>query len=109
MTYEVKFTTRGRGGYVYYIEDGIELPFDWDITTVGFDIYVYTPDEWDSFCEQHGAYRAKGRRQEILQRVAEEVRKQQAKSAKVTIDDTGISFSFEGNWTHWLLRKILGV
>jgi hypothetical protein len=109
MNYEVKFTTKGRGGWVYYIEDGKTLPFDWDITTAGFDIYVPTSEEWTAFCDGHNALQAKDRREEILQRIAEEVRKQKAKTAKVSIDETGISFSFESNWVHRLLNKILGV
>lgn len=109
MNYEVKIRREGRGGWVYFLENGKSLPFDWDITTVGFDIYVPTPGEWDAFCEEHGAGEAKGRRQEILQKVAEEVRRKEAKKAKVTTDDTGISFSFEGDRLYRLVSKILGV
>jgi hypothetical protein len=109
MDYEVKYTREGRSGDVFYIEDGLKLPFEWDITTVGFDIYVPMPNEWDAFCENHGAYWAKGRRQEILQRIADEMRRQRAKGAKISIDDTGISFSLEGSLVYRLLSKILGV
>jgi hypothetical protein len=109
MDYTVEITQEGRGGWVYYLEDGVKLPFDWDFSAIGTDIYVPIPAEWDSFCNEHSSYAARGRRQEILERVAEEVRRKKAKTAKVTIDDTGISFSFEHDWLHRLLSKILGV
>ena len=109
MNYEITHTQEDRDGYVYYMEDGVKLPFYWEFMVGGFDIYVPTPEKWDSFCEQHDASRAKGRRQEILQRVAEETHKKKAKGAKVSIDDTGISFSFEGSLINRLLHKILGV
>lgn len=109
MSYKVERTQEGCGGWVYYIEDGVKLPFDWEYSATGFDIYAPSPQEWDTFCARHGAQTAFGRRQEVLQRVAEEVRRKKAKTAKVVIDDAGISFSFKGDPVYTLLRKILGV
>lgn len=106
--YEVTVKSEGRGGWAYYVEDGYKLPFDWDVTPVGFDVYLPTPEEWFSFCDKHGAVGAKGRRPEIVQRLAEGVRQKRAKSAKVSIDDSGISYSFKGGWLYSLLNKILG-
>jgi|SRR5437588_5137888 len=108
MQYRTDFITEGRGGLAYYTEDEKSLSFDWDITSVGFEIYVPSPSEWDEFCEQSDFSQCRGRREEILQRLAEEIRKKKAKTAKVTIDDHGISFSFERDWLHSLLSRILG-
>jgi hypothetical protein len=108
VNYEVKVAREGRGGTVYYREGGQTLPFYWDITVDGFEVYVPTPDEWDEFCRKNNADQCKNRRQEILERVAEEVRRKRAKSAVVTMDGMGIHYSFEGNWLYSLLRRILG-
>jgi hypothetical protein len=109
MKYEVDIVREGRGGSVYYREDSWTLPFNWDITVDGFEVYVPRPDKWDEFCRRNNAPQGRNRRQEILERVAEEVRRKRAKKAKVTIDDMSIIFSFEGDWLHSLLRRILGV
>ena len=109
MEYEVDFKTTGRGGWVYYHEDGVTLPFDWDVTPVGFDIYLPVPSEWDAFLNEHNANRLKGRRQVIVERIAKQVNEQKAQTARVAIDDSGISFSFERNWFHNLMRRVLGV
>jgi hypothetical protein len=37
------------------------------------------------------------------------VRRQRAKKAKMTIDDRGIAFSYEGDWLHSLVSRVLGV
>lgn len=99
----------GRGGWVYYREDGTTLPFDWDITSDGFEVYLPPSAEWNEFCKENNATQCIGRRQQIVERLAEEVRKKKAKKAKVTIDDLGIGFSFEGDWLHSLISRILGV
>jgi len=109
LKYKVNIVREGRGGWANYTEDGMTLPFDWDITSDGFEIYVPRDDEWDNFCTQNNATQCTSRRKEILERLAEEVRKKKAKNAKVTIDDMGISFSFKGDWLHSLVNRILGV
>jgi len=109
VNYKVRFVRSGRGGWVYYDEDETTLPFDWDITSDGFEVYLPTSNEWDDFCKQNHATHCIGRRQEIVERLAEEVRRKKARTAKVSIDDQGICFSFEGDWLHSLLRRILGV
>ena len=109
MSYEVRIVRNGRGGCVYYYEDGATLPFDWDITSVGFEVYLPPSNEWDDFCEQNNATACIGRRQQIIERLIEEVRRKKAKKAKVSIDDLGISFSFESDWLHSLISRILGV
>jgi hypothetical protein len=109
VNYEVKIVREGRGGWVYYREDGVTLPFDWDITNDGFEVYVPRPVEWNEFCKHNNAPQCMDRRQEILERLTEGVRRKKAKKAKVTTDDMGISFSFEGDWLHSLMSRILGV
>jgi hypothetical protein len=109
MDYEVNFTKQGRGGSVYYLENGKNLPFEWDTSSVGFDIYVPRPTGWQAFCIENKFDEAISRREEIVQRVAEEVKKKRARKAKVEIDEFGIHFSFEGDWLFSLLGKILGV
>ncbi len=109
LTYEVKIVREGRGGWAYYKEAGISLPFDWDVTSDGFEVYVPTTDEWQEFCRQNNAVQFMSRRDEILERLAEGVRIKKAKKAKVVIDDNGIIFSFEGDWLHSLISRILRV
>jgi len=109
MSYEVEIKRDGRGGWVYYREGKAVLPFDWDITSVGFEVYLPPSVEWDDFCRRNNATRCNDRRAQIVERVAEEVRRKRARKAKVTIDDLGISFSFEGDWLYGLISRILGV
>ncbi len=109
MNYEVEIVREGRGGWVYYCEDQTTLPFDWDITSDGFEVYLPPSAEWTDFCKQNNATQCIGKRHQIVERLAEEVRRQKAKKAKVTIDDMGISFSFEGDWLHSFVSRILGV
>lgn len=105
MSYQVEITQTGRGGWSYYIEDGKTLSFDWDFSIGSVEIYVPTPEEWDAFCEKRDAGWAKGRRLEILVRLAEEIRKQKAKSAKVSIEDHWIILSFTNAWIPSFLRS----
>ena len=57
---------------------------------------------------QHHAVKSMSKSTEIVQRLAQEVDRKRGRRAKVSIDDTGISYSFEGKWFHSLLMKILG-
>ena len=109
MTYDVNMVRKGRGGWVYYNEDREILPFDWDVTKDGFEIYLPRPVEWDEFCKQNDAMNCMSRRQEIVDRIVEEVRRKKGKKAEVVVDEMGITFSFEGDWLHSLLSRILGV
>ena len=109
MSYDVKIVREGRGGWVYYREDGKTLPFDWDITSDGFEVYLPRSAEWEDFCIQNNATQFSGSRQEIVTRITEEVRRKRAKKAKITTDDMGISFSFKGDWLHTFMNWILGV
>ena len=108
MTYTIKFESQGPAGMVYYQERDSTLPFYWEGTTVGFDVYLPSSEKWAAFCDEHNAASAKDRREEIVGRLANKVARQEARGAKVSIDDTGITFSYEGSWFRALLRKILG-
>src|SRR5947209_1180984 len=74
MNYKVEIDQTGRGGSVSYTEDGQTLSLDWEFAVGGVDIFVPTPEEWDAYWQNRGAIWAAGRRQEILERVAEEAR-----------------------------------
>jgi hypothetical protein len=89
MTYKVEIDQNGRGGTIRYIEDEQTLSFGWEFSMDGADIFVPTPAQWDANTRW-----ASGRRQEILERVAAEVRDQKAKSASVSIEDNWISLRF---------------
>lgn len=83
MSYEVDFVKEGRGGWAYYREEEATLPFDWDITSDGFEVYLPPSAEWDEFCQKHQATQCIGRRQQIIERLAEEIRRKKAKKAKI--------------------------
>ncbi len=70
-TYKIEVEAHGRGGWAFYVEQG-RLPFSWEILGVkGTGVEMPIPEAWDAYCEKHGANWAKGRRDEIVQRVAE--------------------------------------
>ena len=94
MTCKVEIGQSGRGGTIIYFEAAGSLAFDWEFATNGVDMFVATPEQWDANCRSRNASWAEGRRQEILERVAEEVCKQKATSAVVTIDDNWVHFAF---------------
>jgi len=94
MTYTVEIEQSGRGGTIRYVENGEALSFDWEFAMDGADVFVPAAEQWDTFCAGRNAGWAKGRRSDILERVAAEVREQKAKCSTVTIDDTWIHFAF---------------
>ena len=94
MTYKVEIEQTGRGGTIKYYEDGGMITFDWEFAINGADIFVATPKQWDMNCRGRGAGWAAGRRQEILERVAEEVRAQKATTSVVSIEDNWIHLTF---------------
>ena len=94
MNYQVKITQKGRGGWIDYVESEKQLPFGWDFSAIGVEIYVPSPEEWNEYCNEHKADWAKDRRTEILERVAQEVCRQKAKQAKVSIKENWIDIEF---------------
>jgi hypothetical protein len=94
MNYKVEITQSGRGGTIYYIEDDHRMSFDWEFSMSGATIFVRTPDEWEKNSQSQDASWTSGRRQEILERLAEDVRRQQAPSARIEIEDHWIELTF---------------
>ncbi len=84
MAWEVKIISKGPYGYIDYIEDGQTHQFFWEFcggNTVA-SITVPKPDEWDTEVPW-----ARGRREEILNRVATETIRQQARSCSIRMKD----------------------
>ena len=94
MDTKIDIEQSGRGGTIIYSEDAGSLSFDWEFATNGADMFVPNPQQWDANCRSRDAGWAQGRRQEILERVAEEVRRQKATSPVVTIEDNWVHFAF---------------
>ena len=94
VDYQVEIGQSGRGGTITYREGAGSLSFDWEFSMDGADVFVVTPEQWDANCRGRDAAWAAGRRQEILERVAAEVRRQQAASATISIEDQWIHFQF---------------
>ena len=68
--YQIEEKAEGRAGWVFYVEQG-RLPLPYEILGVpGRGVEVPPAEEWDEYCEKHGSSWAKGRRDEIVQRVA---------------------------------------
>jgi len=94
MNYKVEIIQSGRGGSINYIENEQALRLDWEFAMDGAYVFAPTPAQWDAYWQSNNIPWAAGRRQEILERVAEEVRRQKAQTAKVTMDDDCIHFKF---------------
>jgi len=108
IDYQVQITQNGRDGVDYFIEGDSRLPFYWEFTMGGVAIEVPTLEEWDGYCDIKRAPRAKGRRQEILVKLANEVRRRKAKSAVISIEDNWIILTFEEPWIYSFLRGLFG-
>jgi hypothetical protein len=94
MDYKVEIDQSGRGGSIRYIENGQALVFDWEFAIDGAYVFVPTAEQWDAYWQSNNLSWAQGRRQEILERLSEEVRQQKAQSSKVTVEDSSIHFQF---------------
>jgi hypothetical protein len=87
--YKIEEEQHGRAGWVYYVA-GTRLPFPWEILgTGGISISVPSAEKWDEYCDNHNANWAKGRREEILMRVAEKMVKKRYGNGH---------FEIEPNW-----------
>src|SRR3712207_6403984 len=69
-TYKIEYESYGRCGYAFYVENR-RLPFEWEIIIGGIGVDIPVLEEWDAYCEKHSANWAKGRRDEIVQRLAD--------------------------------------
>jgi hypothetical protein len=94
MNYRVEISQFGRGGSINYTENEQALRLDWEFATDGAYIFVPTPEQWDGYWRSNDIEWAAGRRQEILERVAEAVRREKAQSSNVTLEDNSIHFKF---------------
>jgi hypothetical protein len=94
MDYQVEIDSAGRSGNVRYKEEGPPLEFWWEFTMDGAVINVPAAQNWDAYCDRENAGWAKGRRQEIIARLAEETRRQRAPSAKIAFEDEWVVFRF---------------
>ena len=84
MTWQVKIVEKGRYGQIEYVEDGQICRCDWELgggDTLAI-LLVPAPDDWNANYPW-----AKGRRQEVLNRVVSEVRRQRAPSASIEWDE----------------------
>ncbi len=86
--YRIEMEQVGREGTVFYIEES-RLPFDWEIlggTKGGAGLTIPAPKEWDMYCEKNKATWAKGRRDEIIQKVAQALANNWYKNGTFEID-----------------------
>jgi hypothetical protein len=94
MEYEVKITHSESGGTIYYLENDKELSFDWEVAVNGALLFVPSPARWNNFCAENDLPQAQNRRNEVLERVCEEVVRQKTSGTKYEIGDDYISISF---------------
>ncbi len=94
MNYEVKITQSGRGGTIYFLETGKELPFGWELAIDGALLFFSSLPDWENFFGAIDLPQAQNRRDEIVERVCEEVVRQQTSGGKYAIEDDYISISF---------------
>ena len=104
--YEIGIIDNGPGGRILYAEGERVLAFEWQFCAEGAAVSVPTPQEWDAYCEKDDAGWAVGRRMEILERVAHEVRRQKEKTAVISYRDGWIILAFEDPWVFSLLKKL---
>ncbi len=93
--FQVEITQAGRGGTITYREGrGRRLAFGWEFSTVGVDIFIPTPEQWEALAGRPRKGWLRGRRQEILARVVEDILRQKAPNAAVKIEDSWIELRF---------------
>lgn len=86
--YQIEMNQFGREGEIFYIEQS-RLPFSWEIlggTKWGAGVTIPSPREWDKYCEKNKANWAKGRRDEIVQRIAQALSKHWYKNGTFEIE-----------------------
>ena len=92
INYRIEEKQEGRAGWVFYLEQS-RLPFPWELLGAGGGISITVPmaEAWNRYCEEHEADWAKGRREEILQRVAQSMLKQRYGIGYFTIEEQWVS------------------
>lgn len=94
MDYTVSVKQTGRGGTIFYAENGTELSFDWEFSMTGATVFVPTPQQWKTFCESEKFPNAQDRRQEILENLGAELCRQQTSNGTFEIYDQWLEIIF---------------
>jgi hypothetical protein len=79
--YKVEVQQEGRSGRIVYKESGESLSFFWEYIVDGLGVSIPTAEGWDAYCQKDGADWARGRREEILQNVAQALVKRYKKGS----------------------------
>ena len=83
----------GRGGYVLYAEEGAgTLRFWREFMAFGVMVTVPTIAEWDGWCERGGDAWARGRRDEIIDRLVDGLLRDRARGCTVRRSAREIEF-----------------
>ena len=90
---EVKIIQTGRGGTIHYAETGKELAFDWEFAIAGALVFVPSPPHWNNFVLRNYFPQAQNRRDEILERICEEIIRQKS-GGRETLNRRRIYFNF---------------
>lgn len=108
MKYKVTQTAKGwTGGSIQYIEDGRPLSFPYKSILRGIGISVPTAEQWSDYCERHSTDWAKGRREEILKRIGETVKKWYGELEPIVIMKNHLVIvSYERFWVVTWWRKM---
>ncbi|WP_031527955.1 hypothetical protein [Dyadobacter crusticola] len=82
------YSSEGRGGYVYYLEENLKIAFEWEMAGGDAVAIIYIP------VAQYWEVRTNtplSRRQEIIDFVAARALVQQAKGGRFEIDEDSIT------------------
>ncbi|WP_460634366.1 hypothetical protein [Larkinella harenae] len=91
--YTVEMEHTGLSGWISYRESMLTLRFSYERMLTSIYVFVPGDEQWPAYCRSSGAKIATPRRAEIMQRIATELRNQQAPSM-VQINDFGIEVMF---------------
>jgi hypothetical protein len=91
--YIVEMEHTGLSGWISYRESMLTLRFSYERMLTSIYVFVPGDEQWPAYCRSAGAKTATPRRTEIIQRLATELRNQQAPSM-VQINDFGIEVVF---------------
>ncbi|MGA0557020.1 hypothetical protein ACO2Q8_10240 [Larkinella sp. VNQ87] len=91
--YTVEMEHTGLSGWVNYREPMLTLRFSYERMLTSIYIFVPGDGQWPAYCRSAGARTATPRRDEIIQRIATELRIQHA-SSMVQINEFGIEVMF---------------
>ena len=87
--WSVQVDRGGRAGYVGYAEPPGRLRFDWEMLAGGIGVRLPTADAWDDECARQGCAWARGRRDEIVPRIAAEVQRLSAPGSRLVMASDG--------------------